>query len=174
MFRAVRILGAPVLGFLLLSSGCALVPIPIPRALPEPVRRVAIVDAKTGVPITNAEVVMYADRFTNWMRSFPPRCSDDYIPPSANSLEIRLKSTATGQFVPIRKHVWRFVRPWGIGPLGTTLYEDYEVTVAARAPDYLSSSVSWSPGAPPITPRHTMTISLRRPIRDQALFFPPW
>jgi len=130
---------------LCMCSGCALVPFPISRTLPNPIRQIEVVQEDTGQTISNAEVVIYADRFENWMRSFPPFYAAAYTPPAKTSLIIPLKQAAIGQFTSARMRVWRYDRLWGFGPLGPIIYEDYTLTISARADDYNSVTATYYP-----------------------------
>jgi hypothetical protein len=149
---------------LLLGSGCSLVPIPVPRTLPDPIRQVEVVGEGSEQPVTNAEVVVYADRDKNWLRSFPPYYVAEFHPPQANSVVLRLEPAGPGRFSVERRHVWRYIWPWGIGPLGTALHEDYAVSVSARADGFepvtatywpqggMNSEAAFAPGSTRFTP----------------------
>jgi hypothetical protein len=89
---------------------------------------------------------MHADRFKNWIRSFPPHYVNIYTPPAETSIVVQLEQGATGHFMPERRRVWRYVRPWGIGPLGTTIHEDYAVTISVRAEGYIPLTATYWPG----------------------------
>ena len=146
MKRSAPILTILVFAALLACSGCALVPIPFSRTLPDPIRQIDVVQVDTGQPISNAVVVMRADRFKNWIRSFPPHYANIYTPPAETSIVVRLEQEETGHFMPERRRVWRYVRPWGIGPLGTTIHEDYAVTISVRADGYIPVTATYWPG----------------------------
>jgi hypothetical protein len=116
-----------------MCSGCAIIPFSVSRTLPDPIQKVEVLKEETGQPVENPEVVMYAERFKNWTRSFPPHYTAAYIPPTQASVVVPLQGTTHGSFIPEKRRVRRAIRPWGIGPLGTTIYEDYSLTVSARA-----------------------------------------
>jgi hypothetical protein len=126
-------------------SGCALVPFPVSRTLPDPIRQVEVVQEGTAQPIADAEVVMHAERFKNWMRSFPPHYSADFTPAAETSIVVPLQRVTAGCFTPEPQRVRRYVRPWGLGPLGTTVHEDYTVTISVRAEGYTPVTAKYSP-----------------------------
>jgi hypothetical protein len=136
-------------------SGCGLVPFPVSRTLPDPIRRVEVLQEGTRQPVTNAEVVIHAERFKNWMRSFPPHYSADFTPATTTSVVIQVHEAAPGCFAAERRRVWRYVRPWGVGPLGTTIHEDYAMTVSVRAEDYSPVTATYTVGALNPDPRIT-------------------
>jgi hypothetical protein len=140
-----RILASFAFVGLFVCAGCGLVPIPVSRTLPNPIRQIEIVREDTSQTISNAEVVIYADRFKNWTRSFPPYYTVAYMPPTKNSLIIPLKEESSGVFTNGKLQVWRFIRPWGVGPLGTTMYEDYKLTVSVRADGFNSVTATYFP-----------------------------
>ncbi|MEY4385876.1 MAG: hypothetical protein RLY20_1159 [Verrucomicrobiota bacterium] len=134
------------LGLLVISlcSGCGLVPVPSAHYIPNPPGRIELMDGLTKQVITNAEVAMFADRYSNWMKSFPPSCSSDFKTPRATSVVLNLHRDAAGRFVPERRRVKCNIRPWGFGPLGMAMYDDYAVTVSARSQGYLPISVTFA------------------------------
>lgn len=145
MKSATHLVTALAVSGLCACSGCALVPFPVSRTLPNPIRQVEVVQQGTYQPIANAEVVIHAERFKNWIRSFPPQLVGDFTPPAETGVVIPVQQAAPGRFTPERRRVWRYVRPWGIGPLGTTIHEDYALSVSARAEGYMPLTVTYSP-----------------------------
>ena len=137
-------------------SGCALVPFPVSRTLPDPIRKIQVVQDGTVQSITNAEVVMHAERFKNWMRSFPPYCAAGFTPAGENSVVVSLRQLADGCFIPEARKVFRYVRPWGIGPLGFVIHEDYVLMVSVRAEGYRAITAIYYP-AGDINPSHEIT-----------------
>src|SRR5688572_17193242 len=113
-----------------ICSGCALVPFPVYRTLPDPIRQVQVVEEGTEQPIGNVELVVHTERFKNWMRSFPPHCTAVFTPAGETSVVVSLHKLAGGRFIPEPRKVRCYVRPWGFGPLGTTIHEDYVLTVS--------------------------------------------
>ncbi len=153
---------AGILAACLVCSGCGLVPIPVARSLPGAVRQVKVVEDGSGDPVSGAEVVMYADRFENWSRSFPPSYSTNYAPPGRNSITLALRPESVGCFAPEQRRVWRYVRFWGLGPLGTTIHEDYTLTVSARAGGRGAMTAAYCPKggfAPQIPPGYAEHMS---------------
>jgi hypothetical protein len=157
---------------------------PVSRMLPDPIRQVDVVQADTGQMVSNAEVVIYADRFTNWIRSFPPRYAVTYTPPAETSIIVPLKQEPKGKFTTGRLRVSRYVRPWGIGPLGTAIHEDYTLTISVRAVGYNPVTATYCPtggfaplhselaasgdvSLPRLGTNGTMEICLRRNRTDQ-------
>ncbi len=130
---------------LIACSGCAIVPFPVSRTLPDPICRIQVIEQGTVQPIAKAEVVVHAERFKNWMRSFPPHCTAEFTPAGETSVVVSLHQLADGCFTPEPRKVRRYVRPWGIGPLGTTIHEDYVLTVSARAEGYTAVTATYSP-----------------------------
>ena len=160
------LMAALALAGLCACSGCALVPFPVSRTLPDPVQQVEVVREDTGRPIADAEVVMHADRFKNWMRSFPPSCTADFSPATDTSVVIQLRQESPGHFTPERRRVWRYVRPWGVGPLGTTVHEDYTLTVSARSDGYVPVTATYWPvgdlNPAPLIAAHNAPVSFPR------------
>jgi hypothetical protein len=127
-------------------AGCGLVPIPVSRTLPDPIREIAVTRQGTGESVTNAEVVLFAVRFEkSWMRSWPPRYAVTFTSPGTNAVVIPLHQASPGLYRPERRRVTRQVRFWGIGPLGTTLHEDYALTLSVRADGCLPVTATYAP-----------------------------
>ena len=153
-------------------SGCGLVPIPVARTLPGAIRQIDVVEEGTGDSVSAAEVVIYADRFENWIRSFPPQYSASYIPPGAASVILPLKQESSGCFTPGRRRVWRYIRFWGFGPLGTSIHEDYAVTVSARADKRGAVTATYYPTGgftPRLPPGYLESLSLPRLLTNGTL-----
>ena len=53
--------------------------------------------------------------------------------------------TGDGMFTICRKSTIAYIRPWGIGPLGTCLYEDYSLSIGASAKGYDAVCVNYWP-----------------------------
>ncbi len=137
-------------------------PIPVARSLPGAVRQIKVVEDGSGDPVSGAEVVMYADRFENWSRSFPPSYSTNYAPPGTNSITLALKAESAGCFTPEQRRVWRYIRFWGFGPLGTSIHEDYTLTVSARADGRGAMTATYCPNGgfvPQVPPSYAERMS---------------
>ena len=164
-------------------SGCALVPFPVTRTLPDPIRKIQVVQDGSVQPIANAEVVVYAERFKNWSRSFSPYCTAGFTPAGENSVVVSLSQLADGCFIPEARKVFRYVRPWGIGPLGFVIHEDYVLKVSVRAEGYRAVTAMYCPagdmnpsleitqGTAPVSfpqfgPDGTLTVLLRPEIAE--------
>jgi hypothetical protein len=132
-----------------ICSGCGLVPIPYSRSLPGPVSSVRVVDAYTGDDITDAQVSATVWKYENWMRTFPPSISSkgDTTPPdlflSQEQLQVTRQSDHIFQIQRIKRMAC--AKPWGIGPLGTTVYEDYGVNITAKASGFYPIFFSYYP-----------------------------
>jgi hypothetical protein len=178
-----------LLGFCLGSTGCALVPIPVPRTYPGPVRGVRVLDAESGQPLPAAEVAFEVEPVTNWTMTFPPsfgavrepRPDPTDLPDPAAAKPAQDKKDADnpvvqgmtewlemnpfaldgqprqlgvarqpdGLFVVDRSWTVGTVRPWGPGPLGWALYNDWRVHITAGAPGYPGAVLAYFPANPP-------------------------
>ncbi len=145
--ESVRFLLASFCIFLSVSmtSGCGLLQIPYPRTLPEPIKQIVVVQEGTNQPIADSEVVIHANRHKNWMMSFSPMYGDEFRPPTETTIIIPVIPVEAGCFTPEPTKVWCRLHIWGLGPLGTTIYEDYPVTVYARAEGYAPVSATYWP-----------------------------
>lgn len=130
---------------LLCGTGCALVPIPVARTLPDQFAEVALRDAADGAPVDGATVNVFGDRFTNWKRFFPPHCTTNYSTPAKDSVVLVVSPKGDGRYVIERRRVFRKIRPWGIGPLGTAIHQDYACTVSAKAAGFIPMTVVMPP-----------------------------
>lgn len=84
--------------------------------------------------------------FENWSKSFPPRGVADC---SGYTGIIQLSGDGEGSFGVESTRKTAYVKPWGIGPLGTCIYEDYAVCVEATASGYHPLKFVYYPGALP-------------------------
>lgn len=137
----------PALLALCACSGCMLIPIPVRRTLPDPIRQVVVVQEGTGGPVADAEVVMYAEPLRESFSFWPPHYAATFTPPGKTSLVIELEQGAPGRYTPRRRRVWRYVWPYGIGPWAA--HDDYTVTVSARAKGYVPVTATYCFEGPP-------------------------
>lgn len=130
---------------ILFGAGCALVPIPVARTLPDQFDEVVLRNAADGAPVDGATVNVFGDRFTNWIRFFPPQSTSNYSMPGEDSVIVVVTPMGEGRYVIQSRRVTRKIRPWGIGPLGTTIHEDYACTVSAKAAGFIPVTVVMPP-----------------------------
>ncbi len=172
-------MAALLVGVACLVSGCALVPIPYPRAVPGPVRAVRVLDARTGVDIPDATLDVRAVTYKNWMAPTGEpglKVVEDPAPPTEppavrrvlyallgpleqpltgaeeveeHSVVVAAARQPDGSFRLGRRVVVCAVRPWGIGPLGCLLWDDYKAVVTVSAPGYQAARVTYYPATPP-------------------------
>ena len=76
-----------------------------------------------------------------------------------------MKPESAGCYTPERRRVWRYIRFWGIGPLGTSIHEDYTLTVSARADGRGAMTATYCPKggfAPQLPPGYVERVSYPR------------
>ncbi len=158
-----------LIGMALTASGCGLIPIPRSRLLPGAVASVEIGDAETGEPIPEAQVTCSYDKFVNWMHRFPVAVSNESPAPAEHVLPVSLQ--ADGRYHIEKKRVTAFIRPVGLTPLGTTLFEDYQVYISANAPTYPPFLIVYCPyeGGEPFGKTHWGNGSVTDLTADQTL-----
>ncbi|MEI7732014.1 MAG: hypothetical protein WCO56_20740 [Verrucomicrobiota bacterium] len=133
----------PALILLLFTGGCALIPIPVWRTLPD-YQSVQVIDDATHEVLTNAQISIRYYRNTNWILDFPVRMENkivEYHHPN----EITVSRLENGTFKVTMITKTAYIKPWGIGPLGTCIYDDYCVIISAFAEGYDTVSVTYYP-----------------------------
>ncbi len=123
--------------FCLLGSGCGLISIPRTRVLPEPVRVIELLDVETEAKVQHAETGCFITPYENWANSFPPYAWHDVIRPGDDDIVLSLVPDAGGRFSVETIRKTAYVKPYGITPLGFVIFEDYYVTITARAEGYM-------------------------------------
>jgi len=136
-----------LLGLLLCLGGCGLIPIPYSRSLPGEVQDFRVVDISTGKDILDASVSVEITRFENWVVNFPPVFSNtenefSFSEP-IETLKVNRLPDHSFQIQPVKRTA--FAKPWGIGPLGTTIHSDFGTTITVVAPGFNRVILSYYP-----------------------------
>jgi hypothetical protein len=135
----------------LLFAGCGLIPIPRTRILSESIHTIEVIDHETQERIHHAQILCFYTRFENWANSFPPYARHEFI----TSTDHLLSSTKQpdGTFVMKPKRVTAYIKPVGITPFGSTIFDDYMLTISSQAEGYIPLSITYYPGNTPFGER---------------------
>ena len=152
--------------FCLLAGGCGFARFPVARELPGLPAGVRVVSEETGDDIGDATLACSIAPFENWLQSLGPSTFDPATVRAdaggASRTQLRVERDADNVFriAPVKRTA--YVKPWGYaGPMGTTLYEDFTVSLVGCASGYQPVGLEYYAAAPPAP---------GRPMRDENGF----
>jgi hypothetical protein len=127
------------LGIGMLLCGCGLIPMSYTRTLPKPIISIKVVDSMTTEIIPNAEVICFYEKFRHKIKNFPPNVTNEFT--YSHGSVLNTVKQADGTFIVEEKKVTAYSRFF--------IFEDYIVTISAKADKYIPFSIRYFPNAKP-------------------------